>query len=358
MRLLLGVGKAVLRLSASEEGFIVVVGDGRLVVVPEVDVTVHAQVARFLVALAVVPLKHGARLAIGVDAVQAAPIRPVAVFVHLLILADVVHLPKDGGATAIGEVRGKHLADVAVVSACAEVDVCHPRRLIFVLNREVHHGSLVRVEFAAKLLLLVRLLIHLHVLHGVGRHVGERRTHIAEEGFAVHENLTHRLALKGEVAVLVNGNAGQLLHHCGERSVGRKAQSLGVKQEGVGLHGHHAREGGDLCFVELVRLCRKGEFAKVDGGFLGGKLHIVIERFKAHHFGADNVFARLLGLEQKGALLVGGGVRFTYGVGGEQLHFHRGKCVLRTFFNDGALHAELEGLRLCREGEERNEEGE
>ena len=324
----------------------------------EIDVSVHAQVARFLIALAVVPLKHGTRLAVGVDAVESAPIRPVAVFVHTLILADIVHLPKDGGATAVGEVRGKHLADVAVVSASAEVDVCHPRRLIFLLNREVNHGSLVRVEFATKLLLLVRLLIHLHVLHGVGRHVGECRTHIAEEGFAVHENLTHRLALKGEVAVFVNGNAGQLLHHCGERSVGRKAQSFGVKQEGVGLHGHHAREGGDLRFVELVRFSRERECAKVNGGFLGGQLHILIERFEAHHFSADNVFARLLGFEQKGAFFVGCGVRFAHGVGGEQLHFHRGKCVLRTFFNDGALHAELEGLRLCREGEERNEEGE
>ena len=311
------MGKAVLRLSASEEGFVVVVGDGRLVVVPEVDVTVHAQVARFLVALAVVPLKHGARLAIGVDAVESAPIRPVAVFVHTLILTDIVHLPKDGGTTAVGEVRGKHLADVAVVSASAEVNVCHPRRLIFLLNREVNHGSLVRVEFAAKLLLLVRLLIHLHVLHGVGRHIGECRTHIAEEGFAVHENLTHRLALEGEVAVFVDGNAGQLLHHCGERSVGREAQSLGVKQEGVGLHGHHAREGGDLRFVELVRLCREREFAQVDGGFLGGKLHILIEGFETHHFGADNVFARFLGFEQKSAVLVGGGMRFAHGVGGE-----------------------------------------
>ena len=303
-------------------------------------------------------MHHRSRLAVGVDAANTAPIRPVAVFVHLLILADVVHLPKDGGATAVGEVRCKHLADVAVVSASAEVNVCHPRRLIFLLNREVHHGSLVRVEFATKLLFLVRLLIHLYVLHGVRRHIGERRTHISEEGFAVYEHLAHRLALKGEVAVLVNGNAGQLLHHCGERSVGRKAQSLGAKQEGVGLHGHHAREGGDLCFVQLVRFSRECEFAQVNGGFLGGQLHIVIKRFEAHHFGADNVFARLLSFEQKGAFFVGRGVRFAHGVGGEELYFHRGKCVLRAFFNNGALHAELEGLRLCREGEERNEEGE
>ena len=82
------------------------------------------------------------------------------------------------------------------------------------------------------------------------------------------------------------------------------------------------------------------------------------ERFEARHFGAHDVLASLFSFEHEGAFLVGGGVTLTHGVGGKQLHFYRGERISRTFFDDGALHAKLERLRLCREAKEREQEGE
>ena len=226
-----------------------VVTNGGLVVVRHVDIGVAGQVTRIGISLAVVPLQHASRLAIGVKSIARVEVAPVSVLVHTLVLTDVVGLRIRRQASVVGEVRSEHLAHVRIIRTTAQVYVRHPRGFILLLNREVHHGRLVRVQFTAKLLLLIRLLVQLYVLHGIRRHIRHRRLHIAEEGFTIHEHLTHRLAIERHVAVIVHRNAGQLAHQCGERSTGRKAQGFCVEHQGIFFHGHHSCERRDLCFV-------------------------------------------------------------------------------------------------------------
>ena len=299
-------------------------------------VGIASQVASLLVGLAIVPLHYHACLAIVEQAKSAiAPIRPVAVGIHLLVLADVVHLCIHGGTATVGEVRGKYLAHISLVSTTAKVHICHPLRLVLLLDGQVHHRGLVRIQFPAVFLLLVRLIVYLHVLHGIGGHIGQGGVHIAKERLAVHQNLVHHLALIGHIAVLVYAYAGQLVHQRCQRRIRRQAQGSTAEQERVLLHSHHARQGRNVHLVQFlggglhayVHCCRRA---------LCRQRHIAHEGCEAHHSGHHNVFSICLSLQQELSLLIGVGSSNTRGVLAKQLNTYLRQHLLSVSLYDSA----------------------
>ena len=288
---------SVERTAGSENRLCGVVTNGGLIVVRHVDIGVAGQVTRIGISLAVVPLQHTSRLAIGVKSIARIEVAPVSVLVHTLVLTDVVGLRIRRQASVVGEVRSEYLAHVRIIRATAQVYVRHPRGFILLLNREVHHGRLVRVKFTAKLLLLIRLLVQLHVLHGIRRHIRHRRLHIAEEGFAIHEHLTHRLAVKCYVAVFVHRNARQLTHQCGERSTRRKAQGFCVEHQGIFFYGHHSCERRDLCFVQLIVGGGEFQLPQIHGRVLFRQFNAANERVESRQ---RNVYHQLASVSLDG----------------------------------------------------------
>ena len=301
-------------------------------------VGIAPQVASLLVGLAIIPLHYHACLAIVEQSEPAiAPIRPVAVGIHLLVLADVVHLCIHGGAATVGEVRGEYLAHIALVRATAQVHVCHPLRLVLLLYRQVHHCGLVRVQFLAVFLFLVRLLVYLHVLHGIRGHIGQSCVHVAEERFAVHQYLVHHLALICHVAVLVYTYAWQLVHQCRQRSVRWQAQGGTAENQRILLHRHHARESRYTQFVQFLG----GRFhtnVYRHRGTLCRQAHIAHKGSETHHPGHHDILPCHFGLEREVSLLVRGGNGHTHRVGAKQLHAHLWQGFLGVTLRNPSAH--------------------
>ena len=155
-------------------------------VMPHLNLCIHLKMAGLGVLAAVVPRHYGASLAVGVET-HSPPcvVMPVAVLIGNLVLAYIVHLGIDSRAAPVGEVGGKDLCHILAVRSATEVGIYVPLRLVLLLYLEVDNGSLVRIVYTGKLLLLIGLLVHGYVLYSIAHDVGHCSVGIAYERLAV-----------------------------------------------------------------------------------------------------------------------------------------------------------------------------
>lgn len=227
---------------------------------------------------------------------------PVAVLIHPLVLADVVHRGEERQAPLVGESGGEALGNVTVLGAIGRVGVDVPRGQVFLLYLQVDDGGFVLVVLAEKLLVLIGLFVSRYILHGIGGHVGQRCLYVAEKLLAAHEHALHLLALVGKFAVLVHFEARQELDGGAQGRARRQAQRLGVKLHRVRLHREQAREGRDGGFAQSDVGGGEADAERVDAGALRRDLHLAVLRLVAHTGHAERIAARLFRHERETAV--------------------------------------------------------
>ena len=138
------------------------------VVMPKLHLTIELEQPAITVGLAVVPRHYGTHLTVCIKPAQSpGVVLPIAVLIGSLVLAYVVHLGIHRRATLVGKIGRESLGHIFVMGTGAGIEVHAPLGHILLLYLEVNDRSLVGIVYSHEILLLVGLLIHRHILHGI-----------------------------------------------------------------------------------------------------------------------------------------------------------------------------------------------
>ena len=134
---------------------------------------------------------------------------------------------------------GHQFQPVAVVGACAGLDVAEGADGVLLLQTHVHHVALVVHVALHHLRELAFAVEHLDLVHRVGRQVLERCLGVAlEEVAAVDQQVVNLLAVHLDLAVLVQLGAWQLAYQGIEHRPLGQVEGVGIVDDGVATHHH------------------------------------------------------------------------------------------------------------------------
>ena len=164
---------------------------------------------------------------------------------------------------------------MARLAAAGRVEMGQPGVLELALEPHVHDERvrLLRPGMVQPRLGLAErgIVVHLYLLHRVGRQVAQGHLRVArEELAAAHEQPADELAVVGDASALADAHAGQGLDQAGEHVAVRHLQGVGVVLDGVALHHHEDARGPHHGLAQLVDAA--AEEVHVDVPLAGGHL--------------------------------------------------------------------------------------
>ena len=154
---------------------------------------------------------------------------------HLIVAVHIVAARISGEAVQVMDLHAEQAGHVAFVCASPQLCVSHGRLVVFTLEPHIHHQSLeVPLAFIAREAVL-RLLVHLHVLHHIGGQIGkEGLPVIVEEVLSVEQQGVHQPSVGIDFPVL-EFQTGHLLEDVIQHEAVLRHESIGIVYQRVVL---------------------------------------------------------------------------------------------------------------------------
>ncbi len=190
-------------------------------------------------------------------AVAGAPATRIA---RLLRVVHIVEVPEERQTRLVRKTQAEHLAHESVMRPVAALGVGNPSRGILTFQVHVHHQRILALllRTAPQVSVGGLLLVHLHLVHHIGRQVFERNSRVAlEEVLTVDQQVAHEFPVHGDAAAVLYLHARQLFHQSVEHRSFRQLEGIGVVDQRVVLHHHHHLRGLHHGLFQLISLLQQ-----------------------------------------------------------------------------------------------------
>ena len=244
------------------------------------------------------------------------------------VVVYIVGIAEEHEAVVAVEVGTHQFLAISAVRTYGEVDVGEDTLVHTFLEAEIKHRILLTVVDTGNACQVTLLLVGFHLFHDRRGEILHGYLGVAgHKLLAVHQNLLHLLAVVGNLAVLVDGHAGQALDQFLDGRALGCAERRAIVYKGVFLYRHLHGLSHHLCLFQHDGIGLHHDFAYLQI-FLVLDFHMLDDGLVAHARYAEHVALVFGCLDGEDTLVVADGSGHIRTVGGKQLY----RCLDDWFF--------------------------